>query len=104
MKNIVSAFLVAALLLTASPALAASEDGAYRYISAYQNGWPKWIGRLDAPAFAHPQRREMAGKYLPLSLIRTGGFQKLVKEVMEPPGAVTTGWPGWIGEVGGYDY
>src|SRR3989344_8279124 len=105
MKNIASAFLAAALLVTAFPAFAVEEaDGAYRYVSRYSDGWPKWIGRVDDLAFAHRQRPELAAKYLPLSLVKTGGFQKLVKEVMETPGAVTSDWPSWIGEADGYSY
>ena len=101
MKNFAFALIAGAALLTISPVLAeGAGTSAYRYSTAYTNGWPKWIGRLDDRMYRDSLRPEMAAKYLPLSLIRTGGFEKLVKEVMETPNVDTTQWPGWIGEVG----
>jgi hypothetical protein len=63
------------------------------------DGWPNWIGRNDNLYVTSKQRPEMAAKYLPLSLIKTGGFEKMVAEVNAMPNVDTTKWPTWIGEL-----
>ena len=65
----------------------------------YADGWPNWIGRNDNLYTTSKQRPEMAAKYLPLSLIKTGGFAKMVAEVNAMPNVDTTKWPSWIGEL-----
>ena len=109
MKNTVFALVAFALLLGTFPAAPAVEAAPYRYADRYEDGWPKWIGRLSGFTFAacgdgsycriNRMRPEMAAKYLPLSLIKTGRFEEIVAEVADTPNVDTTDWPSWIGEV-----
>ncbi len=87
-------------LLTATFALlmvAPSTTAAAYY--ADSDGWPNWIGRLNGQMFVKNQRPEMAAKYLPLSLVKTGTLKKIVEEVESTGSVDTTGWPSWIGEL-----
>lgn len=66
---------------------------------ADSDGWPNWIGRDDNLYYTSKQRPEMAAKYLPLSLIKTGRLQEMLDEVEAMPNVDTTIWPSWIGEL-----
>jgi len=63
-----------------------------------QDGWPNWIGRLHNNG-EKKQSVEMEAKYMPLSLIKTGGFNKMVSEVEALDSVDTTKQPSWIGEL-----
>lgn len=62
------------------------------------DGWPNWIDRIDGNR-EEEYSVEMQAKYIPLSLIKTGGFEKMVKEVEMIPNLNTAQWPSWIGEL-----
>ena len=68
-----------------------------RYVFA--DGWPKWIGRISTKYFTYDDLPEISEKYLPLALIKTGGFKQLVDEVQSTPNVDLTKWPSWIGNV-----
>lgn len=103
MKYITLSLVAFTGLLVATPqAEAASSMFEYRphiYQTSYQDGWPTWIGRLHELAYQHYSKPSMEALYLPLSLIRTGGFADLVEEVEQTPNVDTTDWPSWIGRL-----
>ena len=99
MKNAVFALVALALLLGSVPAAPAVEAAPYRYTDRDANGWPRWIGRVDSLYETYKLRPTMQAKYLPLSLIKTGGFEKMVQEVKGTSNVDTTKWPSWIGEL-----
>lgn len=99
MRKLISALFITSLLLAAFPAAPTAQAEAYRYTTRHSDGWPKWIGRHNILYYTYRQKPEMAAKYLPLGLIKTGGFQKLVGEVADTPSVDTTDWPSWIGEI-----
>ena len=102
MKYIILSLVALAGLAVATPqAEAASSMFEYRphiYTYNYNDGWPKWIGRLHEIAYRQYLRPELSTKYLPLSLVRTGGFEAIVNEVSGTPNVDTTNWPEWIGD------
>lgn len=63
------------------------------------DGWPSWIGRNDDLYATYKQRPEMAAKFIPLSLVKTGGFEKIVTEVEGTANVDTTKWSNWIDEL-----
>lgn len=63
------------------------------------DGWPLWVGREEKLYYTSKQRPEMAAKYLPLSLIKTGRFEEMVEEVEGTANVDTTKWPSWIGKL-----
>ena len=109
MKNVVFALVVSALLIGAIPATPAAEAASYRYSDRAADGWPKWIGRLSGFTFStcgdgsdchiNRARPEMAEKYLPLSLIKTGRLEEILDEVENTPNVDTRDWPSWIGQL-----
>lgn len=64
----------------------------------YSDGWPRWIGTLDSQYIQRGGRLTHNPMYLPRSLIRTGGFTKMLNEV-ESSNADTSNWPSWIQEI-----
>lgn len=109
MKTAVFALVALALLLGTVPAAPTAQAAPSRYTVSTGNTWPKWIGQLPTFSFSlctdgtlcrlNKLRPEMAQKYLPLSLIKTGAMSDLIKEVENTPNVDTTGWPTWIGEL-----
>ena len=111
MRKLSFALIAAGILLSTLPAAPVAEAAPYRFSSAFTDGWPKWIGRTGRvvytkhicrdgmPCRTLKMRPDMASKYLPLSLIKTGTFRSLVGEVADTPNVDTTGWPTWIGEI-----
>lgn len=103
MKTLIASLLVSSTLLVPASAAAAS-----RYSDRFADGWPKWIGRSQSvakhicadgtPCRMHKVRPEMAAKYLPLYLVKTGGLAEMLDEVEGTPNVDTTGWPSWIGD------
>ena len=63
------------------------------------DGWPMWIGRPGVAYLSYGEKVTMQPVYLPLSLIRTGRFVEIVREVEETESVTTHGWPSWIGQV-----
>lgn len=95
----IAAVVAVAGLTVAEKAEAASSMFTIKhYPQVSQQGWPKWIGRLENIAYVRYQRPEFSAEYLPLSLIRTGRFNELVEEVMETPNVNTNQWPAWIND------
>ncbi|MAE68296.1 MAG: hypothetical protein QF793_04230 [Candidatus Peribacteraceae bacterium] len=109
MKNVIFALTAFALLLGISSTIPAAEAAPYRYSVRDADGWPMWIGRLKGIEFSkcgdgtdchiNRLRPEMAAKYLPLSLIKTGRFAEILEEVENTPNVDTRVWPSWIGEL-----
>lgn len=102
MKKALLALVSGAMLIAATPAelVESPTTTAYRYADKFKDGWPKWIGRLSSPDYilaTYKQKPEMAEKYLPLSLIKTGGMSELIEEVENTPNVDTGSWPSWIG-------
>lgn len=105
MKKLLLLLISAAVLSVASPAQKAEAQAftnAYaipeRYVATVK-GWPMWIGRISAKYFTIDDRPELAEKYLPLALIKTGAFNQLVDEVQSTPNVDLSKWPSWIGTV-----
>ncbi len=99
MKHLILAVAAITFLASAEQAEAASSMFIIEhYPQASQQGWPKWIGRLEHIAYLRYERPQMGPQYLPLSLIRTGAFDALVNEVMTTPNVDMTEWPEWIGD------
>lgn len=94
--------LILALTLTLAPETASAASSMFTYRPhAYTDidGWPKWIGRLKHLAlYERYKRPELATRYLPLSLVRTGRFAEIVDEVEDTPNVDTTDWPAWLGQ------
>ena len=104
MKTLILSLLAASGLLMALPLAPKAEAASSMFshdVYSYEDGWPKWIGRLVAGRLSQviTQKPKMAPEYLPLSLVRTGGLQKLLEEVMNTPNVDTTNWPSWIGRL-----
>ena len=96
MKNIVVALIAFTCILSFTPPVAKAAP--VRYVSSSTKSWPLGIGRTRSMD-TYRMRPEMAAKYLPLSLIKTGGFAELLQEVEATPNVDTTDWPSWIGDV-----
>lgn len=109
MKNTVFALVTLALLLGSVPAAPTAQAAPVRYTERTGKIWPQWIGRLPTFSFSlctdgtmcrfNRVRPEMAQKYLPLSLIKTGGMADLIREVENTPNVDTRDWPAWIGDL-----
>lgn len=98
MKNTLFALVALTLLLGSVPVAPTVQAAPYRY--AVNNSWPQWIGRLDSRRYdTYKLRPEMAQKYLPLSLIKTGGMAALIREVENTPNVDTRNWPTWVGDL-----
>lgn len=89
---------VASLVVAPQAHAASSMFTVTSYSQMSSAGWPEWIGRLEDIAYLRYKRPQMSVQYLPLSLIRTGGFEKLVNEVLATPNVDRTDWPSWINE------
>ncbi len=110
MKNTIFALVALALLLGTVPVAPTVEAAPHRFSDKDADGWPRWISRLSLGftfascgdgSYCHINklRPEMAAKYLPLSLIKTGRFEEILAEVEDTPNVDTRDWPSWIGEL-----
>jgi len=100
MKNTLFALVALAITFGSISAAPTAQAAPSRYSVTTSKVWPQWIGRLDSRRYdTYKLRPEMAQKYLPLSLIKTGGMADLIREVENTPNVDTRNWPTWIGEL-----
>ncbi|MDA0376577.1 MAG: hypothetical protein O3A80_04695 [bacterium] len=99
MKNTLFALVALTLTLTVGTISVAPAVEAAPYRYAVNNSWPQWIGRIDSPYETYKLRPQMQAKYLPLSLIKTGGMADLIREVENTPNVDTRNWPTWVGDL-----